>query len=471
MANDETGSPLNAGLRWEPYFGPSILNGAVYNFSLDNFRKGIKSTVFRQCAGRSHLPRRSRVPAGETGLNTQWWNLSPRVGVAWDVSGRRPHGGALVLRHRRMTSRPRSINSSTPIRHRLATGRWWKILQACSTTRTDTSEAIRIRSSTNADTQFIPFGAFGATDPDINSPRIQSWNVTFERQIGSVLAGGGELSGQLHRPLVGPGGDQSRRLPGARSLHAQRGVLRHVHAPTRILNQRRLFSLSGENPAAAQLIGNMDMHTDAGTQDYRGLKLSFQRRAASGVSLIGNYTWSRCFGNADHSGGGFPQLGKRLHEPSRPGVRSRPLRSGPDPHRAASRWGRKRRSSAAAALHALASGWRVSGILSYPVRAAGSTSRPAGTTRSPASQQQRVNQVLDDVYGDEDLDALPEPGRFRAAGPGHAGQLSTQQHSRARILDGRSGAVEDSFPLATRSASSSEWRRSICSTPSTGAIR
>ena len=33
--------------------------------------------------------------------------------------------------------------------------------------------------------QFIPFGAFGATDPDINSPRVQSWNVTVEQQIGA----------------------------------------------------------------------------------------------------------------------------------------------------------------------------------------------------------------------------------------------------------------------------------------------
>ena len=32
--------------------------------------------------------------------------------------------------------------------------------------------------------QFIPYGAFGATDPDIDSPRVQSWNVTLERQLG-----------------------------------------------------------------------------------------------------------------------------------------------------------------------------------------------------------------------------------------------------------------------------------------------
>ena len=79
-----------------------------------------------------------------------------------------------------------------------------------------------------------------------------------------------------------------------------------------------MFSLSGENPAAAALIGNMDMHTDIGTQSYRGLKLSFQRRAASGVSLNGNYTISRCFGDATTPGGGFPQIANGYTNPADP---------------------------------------------------------------------------------------------------------------------------------------------------------
>ena len=37
---------------------------------------------------------------------------------------------------------------------------------------------------TDRNTQYVPFGAFGATDPNINSPRIQSWNVTIERELG-----------------------------------------------------------------------------------------------------------------------------------------------------------------------------------------------------------------------------------------------------------------------------------------------
>ena len=37
---------LNLGLRWEPYFGTWSKNGAISNFSLDNFHNGVRSTVF-----------------------------------------------------------------------------------------------------------------------------------------------------------------------------------------------------------------------------------------------------------------------------------------------------------------------------------------------------------------------------------------------------------------------------------------
>ena len=36
------------------------------------------------------------------------------------------------------------------------------------------------------DAQFPAFGAHGVMDPDINSARVQSWNVTIERQLGAL---------------------------------------------------------------------------------------------------------------------------------------------------------------------------------------------------------------------------------------------------------------------------------------------
>jgi hypothetical protein len=78
---------VNAGLRWEPYFGANVLNDAVYNFSLDNFRRGVRTSVFKNAPAGFIYPGDPEFPSGRTGLNTQWWNLSPRVGIAWDVTG------------------------------------------------------------------------------------------------------------------------------------------------------------------------------------------------------------------------------------------------------------------------------------------------------------------------------------------------------------------------------------------------
>jgi len=44
-------------------------------------------TVFRNAPAGLIYPGDPGFPKGNTGLNTQWTNLSPRAGVAWDVHG------------------------------------------------------------------------------------------------------------------------------------------------------------------------------------------------------------------------------------------------------------------------------------------------------------------------------------------------------------------------------------------------
>jgi len=85
---------LNGGVRWEPYFGQNVLNDAVSIFNLENFQRGIKSQVFLNAPAGLIYPGDEGFPDGRTGLSKQWWNLSPRGGVAWDVHG----DGRLALR-------------------------------------------------------------------------------------------------------------------------------------------------------------------------------------------------------------------------------------------------------------------------------------------------------------------------------------------------------------------------------------
>ena len=79
---------VNAGVRWEPFFGQNVRSGAVSIFNLENFQKGVKSTVFLNAPAGLLYPGDPGFPDNSNAaLNKQWWNLSPRVGVAWDVHG------------------------------------------------------------------------------------------------------------------------------------------------------------------------------------------------------------------------------------------------------------------------------------------------------------------------------------------------------------------------------------------------
>ena len=164
------------------------------------------------------------------------------------------------------------------------------------------------------------------------------------------------------------------------------------------LNERRVLSLSGENPAAAALIGNLDLHTSIGTQDYRGLRLSFRRRAATGVSLNGNYTISRCFG--DNTTGGFPQLAQGPTNPDNPDA-DRGHCDQDRTHIGNLPVGVETPQFENAVASALASGWRLSGILN--ARSGSWLNITTGSDRAlngQRFQEQRVDQVSDDVFGD-----------------------------------------------------------------------
>ena len=48
---------FNLGVRWEPYFGTSVDNNAVYIFDIEHFRRGTKSSVFVNAPAGLHVPR------------------------------------------------------------------------------------------------------------------------------------------------------------------------------------------------------------------------------------------------------------------------------------------------------------------------------------------------------------------------------------------------------------------------------
>jgi carboxypeptidase family protein len=410
---------INAGLRWEPYFGQNVTSGAVYNFSRENFRNNVRSQAFVNAPAGLLYPGDSGFPPGKRGLYTQWLNFSPRLGLGWDVSG---NGKTAVRTSYGLTydfpnAEYQLINANSPPygNRSIVEDPPGGFDRPYAHLGGDPHPIL-----TNRNTQFLPYGAYGATDPNINSPRIQQWNVTIEQQLGTAWQVAASYIGSHTDRLW----EQVAINPGVflgLGPCTLQGVFYATCTTNANLNQRRAFSLSGENPAAAALLGNMDIHQAVGTQDYKGLKLSFQRRAGDGVSLSGNYTVSRCFGDPALQTGGFPQIANGYTNPADPSF-DRGICDQDRTHLGTLVAGVRTPRIDNGALRAAFSDWRISGIFS--ARSGQPLNVIAGQDRAfTGIQNQRVDQVLSNPYGKKTLNDWLNPAAFALPAPGTLGNF------------------------------------------------
>ncbi|MBI2185494.1 MAG: carboxypeptidase regulatory-like domain-containing protein, partial [Acidobacteria bacterium] len=405
---------VNAGLRWEPLFGHQIRDGSIANFSRDNFRNGIKSTQFVNSPAGFLYPGDPGFPSGRSGFEKQWWNLSPRVGVAWDVTG-----------DSRM-----AVRSSYGVNYDFPTAVSWFRLAAGPPSGTllrltdppggmddpyahlgGDPNPIRV----SRDMVFPPFGAFGAITPDIDSPRVQSWNVTVERQLGVDWGASVDYLGRYSDRLWGlvamnPGVFLGL---GPCTIH---GVSYATCTTAANLNNRRVLYL--ENPQEGRFVANLDVFDDLGTQTYRALRFSLRRRAATGLSANTNYTWSRCFGvewaNTGGTTGGYsnpddPDYDRGHCDADRTHIFNLTM-------------GAQAPEFVSPVLRALASNWRIAGILN--ARSGGWLTVTTGELAFNGvggGDGLRVDQVLDDVYGDRTLASYLNAGAFRRPAAGTFG--------------------------------------------------
>jgi hypothetical protein len=397
---------FNLGLRWEPYFGTTIESNAISIFSRDNFRRGIKSNVFVNAPAGLIYPGDEGFPPGQTGLNKQWMNLSPRVGVAWDVTG---DGRMALLAYDFMAGDYHNINSSAPPfgNRSLITDPPGRMDDPYGHLGGDPHPIV-----TDRNVSYPAFGSFGTMEPDINSPRVQTWNVTLEHQIGDnwgvAVSYLGAYSDRLWaQTALNPG-----IFMGLGPCTIQ-GVRYTVCSTNANLNVRRV--LYQENPVEGRLIGTLDLNDDIGWQAYRGLKLSAQRRSAGGLSLNGNYTWSRCMGTDTPNT--FSQISSGYTNPDDPEF-DRGYCDQDRTHLASITLGAETPGFGAGALGALASRWRASGIVS--IRSGNRMNIITGRDNAFTGQRnQRVNQVSNDVlrksltsWFNPDAFAQPEPGTY-----------------------------------------------------------
>ena len=99
---------LNVGVKWNPFFAMSFPAGDIYNFSLDRFYAGTRSTVIPNAPPGFTYPGDGGF-AGKSGMNSRLNVFDPRLGFAWDVGG----DGRTSVRGRRHRPRLRQVGPAS----------------------------------------------------------------------------------------------------------------------------------------------------------------------------------------------------------------------------------------------------------------------------------------------------------------------------------------------------------------------
>ena len=433
---------LNYGLRWEPFLPQQLRNGAVYQFDMARFQQNIHSTVFVNAPAGLYFPGDPGFPT-KAGMLTQWGNLGPRIGVAWDPAG----DGKTSVR----ASYGRSyefVNAQFHLNTSVAPP-WGSEIRLNNPpggldnpfAGSGQTNIFPLPTTLDANTPFSINGPYLSLSNDMKSTNVDMWNVTVERQLTATW-------------FVSAGyiGSHTNNIWESTPLNNALLVPVNGQAPNAAnTNARRPFTL--QDPKNGQFYGPVDLYVTDGTQHYNGMLVSVRRTAAR-TSFAANYTLSHCYGSPDGNGGGTTNTSVGYNIPSNP--RFDDGNCGLD---------RLHNFNATASvesprfdgrtLRAIASGWRLAG--SFRATTGPWLTITTGTDVALNGQPgtQRVNQVSDAVYADGSTNPANgfvrwlDPNAFQQPGTGTLGTMPRNVVRGPAIRD-LDLALSRVFPLGGR---------------------
>jgi hypothetical protein len=389
---------LNYGLRWEPFVPQAFDNGAVLAFDEDRFHQGIKSTAFRNAPAGWYFSGDPDAPEKAV-ANTKWMQFAPRMGIAWDVNG----DGKTSVR----ASYAYSYNFVNALWREDSVGSapWGNRTTIQSVSLDDPWRdfpgGVPFPVNLGTDARFAAYSTMQSLPFDIKTPTTSSWNLSVQRQIHTDwLASASYIGNQIVHIWTQKALNPAIFIPG----NCQAGQFGLTAAgpcsATANTNQRRRFSI--ERPQDGQYMGSVSQ-TDYGTQNYNGLLLSLQRRAARGISVSTNYTWSHCVGDYADVNSQGPAADETFRNPT-----NRRIDRGDC-------FGERRQmlnltglaetpQFANRTMRTILSGWRLSGIYTVtsgrPFTVVSGSDRSLTGTGLGSANNQPVDQVMGDVYGD-----------------------------------------------------------------------
>jgi hypothetical protein len=282
---------LNAGLRWEPYLPQYDTQNRASHFEQSAFMAGVKTKVYQNAPPGLTFPGDAGFPKG--GTNHVLDRFAPRLGLVWDPFGNGQtivHVGYGILNDGR---------SDLETFDRVAFEPPWASL---------------IDLANPAGGFANPYAGYAGGDPfplpipptstatftaeaqyanmplHIKPTYFQEWNVSLQQQFGANWLFSIDYIGNQGTHLWAVyQADPAVYIPGKCGSASCSTVAN--------TNSRRV--LSQLNPVTGAGFASLATINDGETSSYHGMLVSLNRRLEHNLSLLMNYTWSRCINEGD----------------------------------------------------------------------------------------------------------------------------------------------------------------------------
>jgi hypothetical protein len=281
------GLTLHAGVRWEPSLPEHDILDRGSHFSLPAFLAGQKSSVYSNSPAGLLFHGDPGIPAAYA--NSNWLGFVPRVGLAWDPSGKgtqslRASYGIFFDQPETFTAR--DFGASAP---------WGNALSLTQPPGGLTNPYLNYQGGNPFPLPYPPAqnAVFPAAGQYITFPLNlhhmyqQQWDLSYQRQV----AGNWLLT-------VGYLGSKATHL--RTSIEENPAVYIPGNSTTANTQARRTLTLL--NPVQGAFYSNITLADDGINTTYNALRISAQHRFSQNFTLLSVYTWSHCLQDAETYG-------------------------------------------------------------------------------------------------------------------------------------------------------------------------
>ena len=369
---------LNVGLRWEPFLPVKNSFSWVSHFDQTLFDQNVHSKAYPQAPAGLMFPGDDGYPGDATTFG-KIAQFAPRVGIVWTPSGD----------ERTSVRASWGVFYDTPhlfFNTRFANNPPWGAQITISNPPGGFGDPYlgypggNPFPALNAGWATQPFPAFGVyvnTPLHLEPTSLQQWNLSVQRVFGDWLTSATYLGNhssnlwratELNPAVFGPGATTGN-TPTRRSLYL-------------------------ENPQQGQFYGTIGQLDDTGRANYEALLLSLQRRLKNNLSVLSNWTISKCMSDPATT----EITGPTIVNPANPDLDYSYCSSDRRHVVNLSLVARTPNFDNRPVLHAIFSDWQASPIIRW--QSGNRTSVTTGVDNALTGLGgQRAVQVLDDPYG------------------------------------------------------------------------